>query len=281
MNEWIIYKHTFPNGKCYIGKTSQNPEDRWGKDGFRYQKQPLIWRAIQKYGWDNITHEILYKNLSEEEANEKEMECIIKYHSHYQDEEGPGYNISRGGEGFSIITEEQKQKILEMWEKGETVKEIRNKNDVSKEVIKKVLNKNNISRGERVKRGLEAYSTIKIYQYDLQGNFIQEYPSAYEANRQTGTPQQNISKCINGKRHTANNFQWSTEKHDKIPPAVIGPGHYKTVYQYDLNYNLIATYFSAAEASRQTGYTVSRIRTIAKKKEKAYGYIWSYEEIVK
>lgn len=31
MNEWTIYKHTFPNGKCYIGKTSQLPEDRWGK----------------------------------------------------------------------------------------------------------------------------------------------------------------------------------------------------------------------------------------------------------
>lgn len=226
-------------------------------------------------------HEILYENLSEEEANEKEIECIIKYHSHYQDEEGPGYNISRGGEGFSIITEEQKQKIIEMWENGNTTREIIKEMNVSNEVTRKVLNKAGIPQKDRHQRGLEAYSTIKIYQYDLQGNFIQEYPSAYEANRQTRTPQQNIGKCIKGERHTANNFQWSTEKHDKIPPAIIGSGHYKTVYQYDLNYNLIATYFSAAEASRQTGYTVSRIRTLAKKQEKGYNSIWSYKPIVK
>ena len=29
----IIYKHTFPNGKCYIGKTEQSLEKRIGKDG--------------------------------------------------------------------------------------------------------------------------------------------------------------------------------------------------------------------------------------------------------
>lgn len=168
-----------------------------------------------------------------------------------------------------------------MWESGKTIREIREKSSVSKEVIKKVLNKNNISRGERVKRGMEAYTTIKVYQYDLQGNFIQEYPSAHEAMRQTGTPQQNISKCINGERHTANNFQWLTEKHDKIPPANIGPGHYKTVYQYDLNYNLINTFNSGVEAEEKTGHSASRIRKLAKAQGKGYNSIWSYEPIVK
>ena len=54
---YSVYKHTFPNGKVYIGITSQKPEDRWSK-GKGYQRQPLIYNAINKYGWDNIVHKI-------------------------------------------------------------------------------------------------------------------------------------------------------------------------------------------------------------------------------
>jgi group I intron endonuclease len=281
MNNWIIYKHTFPNGKHYIGKTSQTPEDRWGKNGNRYQKQKLIWHAIQKYGWDNVTHEILYTNLSEEEANNKEIECIKKYHSHCKDPEGPGYNISKGGEGFLIIDESKRQEIIKEWNEGKTVKEIREMSDISKESIKKILTKASIPRGERVQRGAEKYNSTQVYQYDLKGNFINKFPSIQEASRQTKVPQQNISKCITGKRHTAGNYQWTDKKEDKLPPALIGPGFKKQVYQYDLNYNLINIYPSAAEASKQNGYDVTLIRTQSKKQGKAYGYIWSYEEIVK
>lgn len=281
MNNWIIYKHTFPNGKHYIGKTSQTPEDRWGKNGNRYQKQKLIWYAIQKYGWDNVAHEILYTNLSEEEANNKEIECIKKYHSHYQDPKGPGYNISRGGEGFSIISDEQRQKIIQQWETGQTIKEIKENNQISKEAIKKILNKANIPQKDRIQRGIEKYNANKVYQYDLDGNFINEFPSTQEAERQTGVPQQNISKCITGKRHTAGNYQWASKKYDNLPPAIINSGLKKKAYQYDLNYNLIKVYESAAEASRTNLYDVSFIRTKAQIQGKAYGYIWSYKEIVK
>lgn len=281
MNNWIIYKHTFPNGKHYIGKTSQTPEDRWGKDGNKYQKQKLIWRAIQKYGWNNVTHEILYTDLSKEEADNKEKECIKKYHSHYKDPEGPGYNISKGGEGFLIIDESKRQEIINEWNEGKTVKEIREMNDISKESIKKILTKANIPRGERVQRGAEKYNSTQVYQYDLKGNFINKFPSIQEASRQTKVPQQNISKCISGERHTAGNYQWTDKKKDKLPPTVIGPGFKKQVYQYDLNYNLIDIYPSAAEASKQNGYDVTLIRMQSKKQSKAYGYIWSYEEIVK
>lgn len=26
---WVVYKHTFPNGKVYIGITGQEPYKRW------------------------------------------------------------------------------------------------------------------------------------------------------------------------------------------------------------------------------------------------------------
>ena len=29
MKKWIVYKHTSPSGKVYIGITSNSPEKRW------------------------------------------------------------------------------------------------------------------------------------------------------------------------------------------------------------------------------------------------------------
>lgn len=103
-----VYKHTFPNGKIYIGITSQRPERRW-KNGTHYDErcQPLMFRAIQKYGWDNIKHEILFDNLTKEEAEFKEIELIAKYKSNQRQH---GYNIQSGGH-CSSMSEETKKKI--------------------------------------------------------------------------------------------------------------------------------------------------------------------------
>ena len=63
--KWKVYKHKAPNEKIYIGITSQDPERRW-QNGYGYATQQLFWRAIQKYGWENIQHEILEENLTKE-----------------------------------------------------------------------------------------------------------------------------------------------------------------------------------------------------------------------
>ena len=94
-NNYTVYKHTFPNGKIYVGITCQKPQNRWGKDGSGYKNQTLIYRAIQKYGWDNIKHTILCEKLSEEAACKKEQEFISIFNS-----ANPkyGYNNTYGGE---------------------------------------------------------------------------------------------------------------------------------------------------------------------------------------
>jgi hypothetical protein len=62
-NTYIVYKHTSPNNKVYIGITKKKPNDRWAS-GFGYEHQIYFFRAIVKYGWDNFKHEILYTNLT-------------------------------------------------------------------------------------------------------------------------------------------------------------------------------------------------------------------------
>lgn len=83
-----IYLLTFPNGKVYVGITSQNEKDRW-KNGNGYIENEIMYNDILKYGWVNIKKDILYKDLLFDEAREKEKELIILYKSHLKKH---GYN---------------------------------------------------------------------------------------------------------------------------------------------------------------------------------------------
>ena len=79
MNSITVYVDHIPNNKVYVGITQKKVLSRWGKDGTGYKTQQLFWRAIQKYGWDNISHEIVAENLSKEEACQLEVDLIAKY----------------------------------------------------------------------------------------------------------------------------------------------------------------------------------------------------------
>ena len=74
---YTVYMHICPNNKKYIGITGQEVERRWNH-GEGYSHQRLFYRAILKYGWDNIEHKILFTNLSKQEACTKEIN-LIKY----------------------------------------------------------------------------------------------------------------------------------------------------------------------------------------------------------
>lgn len=96
MNSFIVYKHTTPSEKVYIGITSMKPEKRW-KNGKGYELCTAFNRAIQKYGWKNIRHEVLLSGLSKDEACAEEQRFIRLY-----DSTNPlkGYNLTSGGEHY-------------------------------------------------------------------------------------------------------------------------------------------------------------------------------------
>ena len=104
---YILYKHTSPNGKVYIGITCQCVSRRWGVGGIGYRSHPHFWNAIQKYGWDNFKHDILLCGLSKDEACKKEKEYIAKYRSN---EPEYGYNLTSGGDLGYTFTPEVKEK---------------------------------------------------------------------------------------------------------------------------------------------------------------------------
>lgn len=93
-DKWLVYKHISPSNKVYIGITSVLPCERWTR-GQGYKECPVFYRAIQKYGWDNIEHKVLIDHLTFEEASEVEKQLIAYYKSIHR-----SYNVTDGGEGL-------------------------------------------------------------------------------------------------------------------------------------------------------------------------------------
>lgn len=106
-----VYKHTAPNGKVYIGITFQEPSRRWRDGVTAYTHNEHFVRAIKKYGWDNFRHEVLFDNLTKEEAEAKEVELIALYKANNPDY---GYNISNGGNHAGKHSEVTKLKLSQM-----------------------------------------------------------------------------------------------------------------------------------------------------------------------
>lgn len=209
---YIVYKHTCPNGKVYIGITKQAPNKRW-LNGLGYEHNNYFFKAIKKYGWQNIKHEILFNNLNEKEAKEKEIE-LIKYYKSNQREYG--YNITNGGDGVHGFkhTEETLSKIHNLfqkgctpWNKGKTTPvEVREKQ------IKAKKGKTSVRKGCKLsKKEIELHAQAvskKTYQYDIKGNLIKVWNSVKEASDCLKISMSGISGCCKGRTKTNHGFIW-------------------------------------------------------------------------
>ena len=67
--------------------------------------------------------------------------------------------------------------------------------------------KENINYGTGIERRAKSKSK-SVLQFDLNDNFIKEYPSAMQVERENGFGHQNISKCCKGKYKTAYGYNW-------------------------------------------------------------------------
>lgn len=231
--KYCVYRHTFPNGKVYIGYTGQKPTDRWcGGTGYKHQQ--LVYRAIVRYGWDNIQHEVLADSLTYEQAVAMEIELIKAYDSTNPDF---GYNTTAGGDGRLDCggkkhpmygkhhTEETRRKMSESLKgrvapnKGkspseETREKLRQANLGKKyqrpsEWREKIAESNRgLKRSEETKRRVAAAKSKPVAQFTVNGDFVRIWPSAVEACRHTGIDKSNISLVCRNVRETAGGFVW-------------------------------------------------------------------------
>ena len=213
---YTVYQHKNKiNGKIYIGITSQKPEQRWGSQGCNYKSSPHFYFAIQKYGWDNFEHNILFTDLTKEQACLKEQELIKEYNSINREF---GYN-STSGEDIFTMNEETKQKISqamignqnglghpcseEKKEKISNAQKGRKFTEEHKQKLSEAAKNRHVPCSEEKKQILKEKSHKKsVYCEELDKIF----ESVQECSRQLGIPATNISKLCNGRGKTLKGY---------------------------------------------------------------------------
>lgn len=105
-DNYIIYIHTSPSGKKYIGQT-KNYKRRCNDHKRGCENHPFS-NAIKKYNWNNFTHELWAEGLSLEEANTYE-EFLIDY---YNTISPKGYNLDTGGLNHKTHEETKKKQSI-------------------------------------------------------------------------------------------------------------------------------------------------------------------------
>lgn len=271
-NVWKVYCHIFPNCKKYIGITHRPVEERWRLDGSGYRGQ-IVYRAIEKYGWENIEHKVLKEGLSKEEAEYYEKYYIKALETHTSMN---GYNCTWGGEGTNNY---DKEAIYEAWKETPSLDEVADMFGCNKDTVRKTLDAYGIPKTGRGSKAL----MHQVNQYDLSGNYLATYESYKAAAKAVGGSDGAIRNCVKGRQKSAKGYIWKDYEgntNDLIinrPLSANRGTPAKKVEQYDLNWNYIQTFGSVAEAARSLnkphGNSVI-IEACSRSSCYAYGYRW-------
>lgn len=202
---YIVYKHTAPNGKCYIGVTKNSMEHR-AQGGRGYVGNHAFYNAIQKYGWENFSHEILESDLTPEEASEKEKEYIKWYRSLSTEN---GYNIETGGLTHFRLSEETKRK-LSLARKGKPMpprgEEYRKK--LSASLTGRTFSPEHCKHISEGKRGTQAGRNNPRARKVLCVETGQVFDTIKEAGIFKGGSPKNIISCCAGRLKTSGGYHW-------------------------------------------------------------------------
>lgn len=213
------------NHKVYIGQAIDLYErkEKHKKNMKDLSHQEYFYKALRKYGWDNFSYEILeeFDIFNQEQLNNLENYYIQLFNSLIPN----GYNMIPGGTNGAGLA---KGKIVEQYDlQGNFLKEYSSAHEAARQTN---INYSSIcaccrdeithvkeyqwkyKNSDKIIKTLTKQDVIlaetAIWQFDLKGNFIQEYSSLKEAAEKTGTYKAPISKACNHKGWTSNNYFW-------------------------------------------------------------------------
>lgn len=281
---FCVYMHTNKiNGKKYIGQTCQDFNKRCGHNGCNYKRCLVFYNAIQKYGWDNFEHKILFDGLTSDEANEKETELIRFYKTQNRDF---GYNVKKGG-NHGEFPEEIKEKIRQKkigQKLSEETKDKLRKSSTGRFHTQK--EKDKISKALKEKYSKEEYHwSGKKHKEETK----QKISASNKGKRFSNEHRNNLSKALKGKFLGENNplFGKNHTEEAKMKMSKAKKGVYmgtknwnsKPVIQYDLQGNFIKEWEYISLASKELDICLSSIGQCCKGKlKKAGGFVWKYKE---
>ncbi len=257
---YTVYKHTSPSGKVYVGITSMTVERRWGNNGNAYKNQGVIWKAVCKYGWENINHEIIKSGLSEKEAKDLEISTIAKFKSN---DSKYGYNCTIGGDGTCGWKYNSNQRELLMRRlKG---------NKYALGCVRSEKTKKKQSEARKDKHS--------VSQIGLNGKLITTFKSVADASKSVNGNRANIAACCNGRQLTAYGYQWRYVGEEHTTEEVLKGGKWQPtqIVQLTKEGQEIARFDSIKAAAKHFGCGNGRSGISAclyGKAHTAYGFRW-------
>ena len=201
------------NGKQYVGKTLNNPTQRFKQHcrdskKERCNKRPL-YDAMNKYGIDNFSISII-EECSDIEVNEKEIYWINKLNTYSN-----GYNATKGGDGRSYLDYDL---IVNLYKQYQNIQTVAKELNICPDSVKKILKERNIPIKSSADVMKDKFGK-PVNMYDKNGKFIQSFNTTSDAARflidnkysncKLSTIRYHISEVCSGKRKSAANFKWS------------------------------------------------------------------------
>ena len=206
------------NGKRYIGQhTTDNIQDGYLGSGV------ILKQAIDKYGIDNFSREILAYATNKDELNEKEKYYIDKFNAIESD---MYYNIAEGGEGGNLragFTDEQKaqwkakmsENSAKYWQGKKLSEETKHKISESKKGEKNPMygKKHNEETKAKMSEALKGKDNPKaksVIMIDKSNNVLACFVCIRDGNEYLGKPRNytGINNCARGKQKTSGGYKW-------------------------------------------------------------------------
>ena len=209
----VIYKITnILTEEIYIGQTTRPINERWQEHTYN-SSSPLLKIAIQKYGVENFTIEIIEKCKNIKKLTKREQYWINHYDSLQN-----GYNSNRGGNGPLFHTEKAKQKISnasKVRQNKESYKlaasETAKKQWINQEMSKKqkeIIVKNNKKQSVRKKRKETNLikNRKKFSVHNINGEFIGIWENKSTCAEDLNLLDHKICACLKGTRNYHKNY---------------------------------------------------------------------------
>lgn len=195
MRYGIIYKYTSPSGKCYIGQTITETARKWRHINESKTRVTKFYTAIRKYGINNFTYEVLFKEQFTDKLLIKEILCtqeeqyIILFNSVIN-----GYNLLFSSKEHPLTNHKPTTTHC-------------------KSISDRMLG-NKYAIGNRGKRDINGKSirtgrnTIMIQQYTRDNVLIKQFNSTKNAAQELCILGSSITKALKGVVKSAGGFKW-------------------------------------------------------------------------
>lgn len=211
-----IYKIISPIGRIYIGQ-SINIQKRW-KDYIKYNKfsgQKRLRNSVKKYGWNkhifSVVEECDVHELNNKERYWQDYYSVLGYKglncklTKSDDKSGELNSSTKNKISSSLIGKQHSEQRRENQRKAQIgkIRTLEHKKALSEAVKQRFTNLE-----ERLKQGKKLQKVV--IQYDMNNNFIKEWPSTREVERILNIDRATISSCCNQKRgyKSAGGFKW-------------------------------------------------------------------------